>query len=229
VSQVALVTRLATRELWITFRMLIILVGFVGAGAAVALMPAAPATTMERLAMGLAAGTVITAGVAGWSVADERVTGRAGWLVTRSVSRSGYLLGWFGALLSIALVGTAAAGLLGWMVVASASRELSALEVSAGFGAVGAGVAAAVAAGLVFAMLARPPLAAALAAAAVLLVVAAALFVPGGRAVLPHAVLADVVAPGSAVPDALRSGGAALVACAVLLVAARITFERAEL
>ena len=87
-SQAATVTRLALREMWITFRLLLALVAFIGAGAIVALLPAAPSVALERLALGFGIATAVTSGIAAWSVADERSSGRAGWLVARSVTRA---------------------------------------------------------------------------------------------------------------------------------------------
>lgn len=228
-SQPGLVTRLAWRELWITFRMLLVLVAFVGVGAAVVLVPGSPGAMFERAAVGLGAATVVVAAVAAWSVADERVSGRTGWLVSRSVSRGTYLLGWFGALLAISLVGIAAAGLLGWMATASGLSRPDPAELVAAIAAVAAGVAAAIALGLLAASLARPLPALIVAALGCGLVGAAALLVPGATLLLPQAVLAEVAAPGSVLDEAMRSAGLALVACALLLSLARLAVERVEL
>ena len=54
-SQTGVVTRLALRELWISFRLLALLAVYVGAGAFVALLPAPMATVLVRLAIGVAA------------------------------------------------------------------------------------------------------------------------------------------------------------------------------
>ncbi|HET8776395.1 MAG TPA: hypothetical protein VFN76_01930, partial [Candidatus Limnocylindria bacterium] len=96
--------RLAWRELWITFRMLIVLAAFVAVGALVVLVPASPAEMLERAAIGLGVATVVASAITAWSVANERVSGRTGWLVTRSVSRATYVLGWFGALVTIGVL-----------------------------------------------------------------------------------------------------------------------------
>jgi hypothetical protein len=229
VSQAGLVARLAWRELWITFRMLLLLVAFVGVGALVVLLPASPAAMLERAAIGLGAATIVAAAVTAWSVADERVSGRTGWLVTRSVSRGTYVLGWFEALMAISLVGLAAAGSLGWMAVASGLAQPGPAELAAGLAAVAAGVAAAIALGLLVAALARPPLAAILAAVGCVAAGAAALGIPGAGSLVPVTVLAQVAAPGSVLDDALRSAGLALVVCALLLALARVAIERVEL
>jgi hypothetical protein len=229
VSQAGLVARLAWRELWITFRMLIVLVAFVGVGALVVILPASPGTMFERAAIGLGAATTVVAAITAWSVANERVSGRAGWLVTRSVARATYVLGWFGALVAISFVGLAAAGFLAWMAAAGGFARPDPAELVAAIGAVAAGVAAAIAFGLLAAALARPLTAAIVVSLGCLAVAAAGLTIPGAATLLPWAALADVAAPDSVLGAAVISAGAALLACAVLLSLARVAIERAEL
>ena len=62
-SQAGLVARLAWRELWITFRMLLVLVAFVGVGALVVLVSGSPRAIFERAAIGAGAATVVVAAV----------------------------------------------------------------------------------------------------------------------------------------------------------------------
>jgi hypothetical protein len=69
VSQAGAVAWLALRELWMSFRPLVVLVVTVGAGAVVVLLPASPAVTVGRLAVGLGLATVVTAAAA-WSVPE---------------------------------------------------------------------------------------------------------------------------------------------------------------
>jgi hypothetical protein len=229
VSQAGLVARLAWRELWISFRMLALLVAFIGVGAVVVLVPASPAAMLERAAIGLGVASIVTAVVTAWSVADERASGRTGWLVSRSVSRGTYVLGWFGALLAIGVAGLAAAGSLSWLAVGSGIARPEPAELAAGVAAVGAEVAAATALGLLTAGVARPLQASLLAALACAAVGAAALLLPGAATLLPVAVLAQVAAPGSVLDEALRSAGLALLVTAVLLVLARLAMDRVEL
>ena len=228
-SQAGLVARLAWRELWISFRMLALLVAFIGVGAVVVLVPASPAAMLERAAIGLGVATVVTGAVTAWSVADERVSGRTGWLVSRSVSRGTYVLGWFGALIAICVAGLVAAGFLSWMAVASGLAGPEPAELAAGVAAVGAEVAAATALGLLAAGVARPLRAALLAALTCAAVGAAPLVLPSAATLLPVAVLAQVAAPGSILDDALRSAGLALLVTSVVLVLARLAMERVEL
>lgn len=228
-SQAALVTRLAVRELWITFRLLVVLVVFVGPGAVVALLPAAPSVTLERLATGMGVATVVVSGLAAWSLADERSAGRTGWLITRAVPRGMYLLGWFLAFGLISLVGIVSAAVLAWMTVAPVVRELDLAEMATGFVAVAGAVAAALALGLLIGSFAHALPAAVAAIAACLLVGVGALLLPGHEALHPYVVLAGTALPGSVVSDALRSGGIGLTAAALLLAFSRLAIERAEL
>jgi hypothetical protein len=232
VSQAGTVTRLALRELWISFRLLLILVAFVGVGAAVALLPAPASVSLERVAVGFGAATAMTAAMAAWSLSDERTSGRAGWLVTRSVARGTYLLGWFAALGGVALVGITASAGLTWLAVGAAAFTLQPVEYAAACAGIAAAVCAAIALGLVAGCIARPPLAAVLAvggcacvAAVTLLLPDAATWSPGGA----HLALAEAAASGASVAPALRAAGTALVLAALLLSLARMAFERAEL
>jgi hypothetical protein len=232
VSQAATVTRLALREMWITFRLLLALVAFIGAGAVVALLPAAPSVALERLAIGFGVATAVTSGIAAWSVADERSSGRAGWLVARSVTRATYLRGWFAALTGVALVGIGAGALLGWM---AASNLLASLDM-AGFvlavAAVSGTVAAAIALGIAAGSLVAPRPAAAGALLVCGVVGAISVLLPGWSDVGPGAAylaLARVAGPDPVLGPALRATGIGLMLAAILLIAARMAMERAEL
>jgi hypothetical protein len=231
-SQSGLVMRLAVRELWMSFRLLLLLVAFVGASAFVVLVPAPSGILLGRMAAGLGLATVIVAGIAAWSIAAERLAGRAGWLVTRSVGRADVLAGWFWGVGLIVITGVAGAGLLGWLAVFSLPVKLDLGAFALTLAGVAATGIAAVALGLLAGALLRPPFAAVLAT-----------LVVGGLGALtwlalPH----DPRVPGAAlwlvpeltsgrplVADALRAAGVALAATAVLLAAARLAIERAEL
>jgi hypothetical protein len=231
VTQAGVVVRLAVRELWISFRLFVVVAVFVAAGAFVALVPAPLPSTMARLAAGLAAATLAAAAVAAWSMGEERRAGRAGWLVSRSLPRGALLTGWFVALSGVSLAALAAAGILGWLTATSVTLRLE----PSGFAALLSGVAAttllAVALGLLVGILfpARP---AAFVAVAFLALAGSiawaapldATLVPGGALVA----LAELT-EGTSEGPGLRAAGAALAAAAVLLVAARVAIERAEL
>lgn len=231
-TRASVITRLAVRELWITFRLLGLLMAFIAVGAAVALLPAPLTATMQRLAVGLAAATVVAGAIAAWSFADERTSGRAGWLVTRSVPRTTLLGGWFIALGAATLAGIAAAALLGWLAASGVALRLE----PAGFIALVAAVAgtalAVVALGMLLGVLLPRGPAALL--AVILAAAAGALawlgpdlagLVPGA-ALVALAELNEAVAPIGA---ALRSTGSALVTAALLLLLARVALGRAEL
>jgi ABC-type transport system involved in multi-copper enzyme maturation permease subunit len=232
VSQATVVTRLAVRELWITFRLLALLAGFIGVGAVVALLPAPLPTVLERLALGLGAASILAAALAAWSFGDERARGRAAWLVTRSVSRGTLLGGWFAALAGLALVGTAVAGLIGWLAASAVSLRLDVGTFAAPLVGVGATVLAAIALGLLVGTVLRGPLAIGVAVAIGVGLGALAWLVPGAGELVPGAALVDLAAvrEGAAAPVAgLRAAGAALVATAQLLAVGRLLLERAEL
>jgi hypothetical protein len=231
VSQAVTVARLATRELWMTFRLLLVLIVAVGAGAVVGLLPAPPVETMARLAAGLGVAITVAAAIAAWSLAEERVSGRAGWLITRSVARGTYLAGWFTALVLVAAVGIIAGAVLGWLSVSS-TASVNAGDYVVVIVAVAATLLVAVAAGLLAGALLRPRAAmvaivsaCAAAAAAAVLAPDVAQWLPGGALVL----LGDVAGPEPIVADALRAAGISLALAAVVLAICRVAFERADL
>lgn len=231
-SQSGTMAWLAIRELWISFRLIALLVAFVGAGAVVALLPAALPTMLERLATGLAAATLVAAGVAAWSIAVDRVHGRAAWLVSRSVPRGTLVTAWFTTIAGIALLGVLTAAGLGWLAAAGGFPRPDALAFGATAAGVGAGVVAAVALGLAVGVL-LPPRAAA--AATILLAAAlglAAWLLPQMRPLLPGgaiAMLADLYDGASGPAAGLASAGVSLLAAAALIMLARLLLKRSDL
>lgn len=231
-SRATVVARLAARELWITLRLLALLVAFIAVGAAVALLPTPLSLAMQRLAAGLALATVVAGAIAAWSLGAERTSGRAGWLITRSVSRTTVLAGWFSTLAAVTLVAIAAAGLLGWLAASAVAVGLDPAGFAALIAAVGGTALAVLALGLLLGVLLPPPSAAVMA-----VIVSAGLgavawlgpdlgsLVPGA-AFVALAELSEAVAPLGA---ALRSAGSALVTAALLLLLARAALARAEL
>ena len=231
-SQVGAIGWLAVRELWISFRLLVLLVAFIGVGAAVALLPAPLPVTLGRLAVGMAVASLVGAAVAAWSIAEERVRGRAAWLVTRSVPRSSILGGWWSALGITALLGTAAAAVLGWLAASAVALRFP----TDAFAAIGVAVAAsalvAMTVGIVAGLLLPPRAAAAVAVFTCAAIGLVAWVVPGAAPWVPGSALVSLATLGeSARPLALawREAGAALVAAAILLVAARGLIERIDL
>lgn len=227
-SQTLVVTRLAVRELWITFRMLALLAAYVGVGAAVALVPAPPAVTLVRLSIGLGVAIVVGTAIAAEGIAAERVRGRAGWLVTRSIARGTLLAGWFLALGTLTLVGVGAAGTLGWLAIATPLPPADAIAYAAVVGAVAAVALVGVGVGLVIGAVLRPL------PAAVLAAVLSALILAGSQVVLPPSwqPLALLGALGDAerpLTTAVRGTGIGLGMAAATTVLARWALSRAEL
>ena len=235
-SQPATVTGLALRELWISFRLLGLLVLAFGAGASVALVPAPVAGTLERLALGLTIAVAAAAAVAAWSLAAERTTGRAGWLVGRSVSRRTLLGGWFVAVGGVAVAGVAVATTLGWLTIAGFSSRPELGGYLSLVASVGAWALVAVAFGLLLGVLLERRIAAA-AAAVVCLAVGLLPWIaptldPALATVVPGAgigLLAGAAEAQQLIGPSLRASGVGLGVAAFLLVAARMAFDWAEL
>ncbi|HEX7197425.1 MAG TPA: hypothetical protein VF364_11410 [Candidatus Limnocylindria bacterium] len=229
-SRAGVVTRLALRELWITFRLLLLLAAYIGTGAAVALVPAPMPVMLERLAIGLAASSVIGAATAAWSLSRERGLGRAGWLVTRSIPRATILVGWFLALGIVTALGLAAAGVLGWLA-ATGSGTVTVLHPFA-FGAVvasiGCGALALIGLGLLVGALLRPGPATLIAA----VLGTAAVGVPwlaAPRVAAPPEALALLPALASPITVAAQGAGGSMVAAGFLLLLARVVLDRVDL
>jgi hypothetical protein len=232
VSQTELVTRLAVRELWMTFRLLLVLVAFVGASAVLVLVPAPPALTFTRLALGLGMATLVASGVAAWSMAVERGAGRAGWLVTRSVARTDLLVGWFYAIAVVVGIGLASAAALGWLALLSLPLRLDVPAFAATLAAVAASEAAAIALGLMLGTVLRSRPAAVVAVITCAAIGGAAWWSEGPLRAAPGGafrLVSELTAGSALLPDALRAAGIGLASAAVLLVVAMLAIERAEL
>ena len=227
-SQLPVVTRLAVHELWISFRLLVVLAGSVGAGAVVALLPAPLPTTLLRLAVGVATAMSLGAIVAAWSLSRERALGRAGWLATRSVPRTTILLGWFAALALVTLVGVLATGVLGWLAATSAPGRPDPIAFGLTFAGVACGALALVALGLAIGSLLAPrPAAIGAALASVVVLGVPWLALP--RIALPPESLGRLVDLPSPTALALQGAGAGLVGAAVLLLVAAGALGRVDL
>lgn len=222
------VTRLALRELWISFRLLILLAGYVGVGALVALLPASAPDTLWRLSIGLAAAIILGAVIAAGALSTERVLGRAGWLVTRSISRSTLLVGWFLALGGGSLLGLAAAGLLGWLAVSSPRPPVAPVVFASVIAASAAMSLAGIAIGLLLGSLLRPlPAMVGALALGIAAVAAIQLFAPGFA--LPVATLRELLDVERPVAAGISGGGACLVATAAAMILGRVALGRVDL
>jgi hypothetical protein len=192
-------------------------------------------TTLERLGLGMAVAVAAAAAVAGWSIAAERTSGRAGWLVGRSVGRGSIVGAWFVSVGAVAIAGLLVAAALGWLAVAGYPTRPPLEGYVVLVGGVAAWALAAVAAGILAGtLLPRAP-------AAILVFVGclgaglADWLIPaadGVTAVLPGAsvgLLAAATELDGVIGHGLRAAGLALGVAALLLVAARMAFDRAEL
>ena len=226
-------TRMAVRELWISFRLLLLLALPIAAGLLALLLSSDPDLTQPALAWGLGAAATLAAGLAAAAWASERRRGTAGWLSLRAVPRASILIAWFAGLALPLLVGIAAGALLVWLATgAQTSPPLDALSYA---GLVGAAVAAglqALATGLLFGSFLRPVAAAVLAMVASGALLAAGLVLVPDPPLVPTAGLGllaqamDLVRP---VADGLQALGLGLTLTGLLLGAALLIFDRVDL
>ncbi len=227
-NQTGVVAWLAVRELWISFRLLALLTAYIGVGALVALLPAPGSTALERLAMGLAVAAIVGAGIAAGSLGTERALGRAGWLVTRSITRGTLLVGWFIALAGISLVGLAAAASLGWLAASTVASPLELVPFAIVVVGVAATSLAAVAIGLLLGSV-MGPMRATVAAIGVGLVVGAAALALLPASIVPLTALAELQALDRPVAAGVQGAGIGLAITAVALVLARVALGRVDL
>lgn len=227
-SQTVVVSRLALRELWISLRLLFLLAPYVVAGTVVALLPAPLATTLFRLAIGLAAAAIAGAAVAAWSLSHERALGRAAWLATRSTPRATFLAGWFVPLALISLLGLLAAGLLGWLATSTSFERPDPFVLGVSLASIATFALTLLALGLLLGTF-LSPLAAALATAVSCALLVAVPWFAIPRIATPIETLARLQELASPISIAVQGTGASLAASALLLLVARVTLERIDL
>ena len=227
-SSTGVVARLAMRELWISFRLLLLLAAYIGAGASVALFPAPLSITLERMGLAVAAAMTLGAAIGAWSLSRDRVLGRTGWLVTRSISRATVIVGWFLALGLVSILGLLAVGVLGWLAASTPGTRMDQPQFAATFAAIACSALAFVALGILTSTLFRPPLAAMVSATTSAGIMGVA-WVAMPRIALPAEALAQLPALVSPVAVAAQGAGASLAVAGLLLVVARLALERAEL
>jgi hypothetical protein len=232
VSQAGAVSWLALRELWMSFRMLVVLGVTVLAGVVVALLPAPIPVLMQRFAIGLGVAAAVAGAVAAWSMAAERRRGRAAWLVARTVPRSTFLSGWFLALGSVAVAGHVGSALLAWLAASTVALHLDVATFAAAIVATLATTLAVLALGMLAGVALPAPLAVALTMVAAAVLAAAPFATEVDVGWLPGAGSLAVLAAyrdGASLGAALFAAGVALATAALLLVAARIAIERVDL
>lgn len=231
-SQSGVVARLAVRELWITFRLLLLVAGFVAMAAAVALLPAPLPDVMQRLGLGLGVAVIVTATITAWSFAEEVSRGRAGWLVTRSVSRSTLLAGWFLAVAALVMLGIGVAGILGWLTASGVSLRLDPTTFALAMLAVAATALLAVAVGLLVGIVAPPGVAVVVGLLVGVMAGTLAWVTPVAGELIPGGAMVHLAAmreTGASHAALWRSTGSALLGTALALGLARLLLERAEL
>ncbi|HSM37873.1 MAG TPA: hypothetical protein VK838_00960 [Candidatus Limnocylindrales bacterium] len=235
-----LVAGLALHELWISFRLLLVVGVVMLASLPAALVPhstapnlaGAPPDSLGWFAIALAAAMVAVAALAAGTLAYERRRGTAGWMAVRAVPRSVILLAWFAAFGLLVTAALVPAGLVGWFSLVNALPPTGPGPFIAALLACGMAGLAALALAMLAGSLLPPPfaiVATALLAGPPLLGAATGQW---GLAALPGGGLAVLAGLGGAtrpIADALLSAGVALSLTAVLLVAAAAAFERADL
>ena len=241
-SRLVAVAGLAVRDLWVSYRLLILVAGLLLAALPAALQAALPQQAapltgrLEPFAIGLAIALALTAGVAAWSLSAERSGGTAGWLVTRAVPRSVVVMGWFAAFAAVLLIGLLPSAVLVWLTLPlTEAQAIDPAGYAAAVAAAWAAGLAAVALGLLLGTMLEP-----LFAGAVALLAGGALLLPAVLGPLPElamppapaaalVVLGDLQAAARPIADSLQSGGASLAAAGAILVLAAATMQRADL
>jgi len=226
-------TRMAVRELWISFRLLLLLTLPIAAGLLTVLLASDPDLTQPTLAWGLAGAATVAAGVAAAAWASERRRGTAAWLSLRAVPRASILIGWFAGLALPLLVGTAAGGLLVWMATAVApSPPLDGLSYASLVGAAAVAALQALAIGVVYGSFLRPTPSVILAMIASGALLGAGLLVGQEPPLVPTAGLGllaqapDLLRP---LADGLQALGLGLTLTGLLLGAALLIFDHVDL
>jgi hypothetical protein len=240
VTRLAPVTGLALHELWISFRLLVVIGVVLLATLPAALLPStltpsvggAPPGAIGWYAVALAGALSLVSAVAAATIARERRRGTAGWLVVRAVPRASILVAWFAAFVLLEMAALIPAGLIGWLSLENTLPPSGPTPFAAALFATAASGAAALAVGMLAGCLLRPLVAALVA----LLLTAAPLIgpaagawdlpaVPGGGL----AVLTSLATDPHPIADSLLAAGTALGLTAALLLVCVAAFERADL
>lgn len=230
---------MALHEMWISFRLLAVFgLPLLGGLLAIVVPPDLAGVTAVGgagfwYAVGASLAIAMTAGLAAGTIAHERRRGTMAWMAVRAVPRSAILLSWFVAFGLVLAAGIVLGSIGAWLAaLGRAEVTPDAIPYSAAVGAsIGAGLAAVALGLLVGTFLPRiPATLLALAAGAALLAAAIGM----GSGGLPNptggiGLLAHLDAANRPVGDALRSGGAALTATAILLVLGVVSLEHRDL
>jgi hypothetical protein len=226
-------TRMAVRELWISFRLLLLIALPVIAGLVALLLSSDPERTQPALAWGTAVVAAVASGVAAAAWATERRRGTAGWLTMRAVPRASILIAWFVGLATPMLVGIAAGSLLVWL--GTGIQPVPPLDAPAYVTLVGAAAGAALQAlaiGLLFGSFLPPRLAAFVALLASGALLGAGLFIMPEPPLIPTAGVGlldramDLLRP---MADGLQALGLSLALTGLLLGVSLLIFDRVDL
>jgi len=234
-----ILTRMALHEMWISFRLILVIGLPVLGGMMVIVVPPelAGATAVGGAgfwyAVAACAAICIASGLAAGTLAHERQRGTVAWMAVRAVPRSAVLLSWFVAFGFLLASGIALGSIGAWLAaIARADSPPDLAPFAASIGATAGAALASVAGGLLLGTFLRTGPAAALAVALSAAILAAAIAWPLGGVPLPTggiALLAHLDAATRPVGDGLQSAGAALAAAALLLVLGGAGLERSDL
>jgi ABC-2 family transporter protein len=239
VSRLPALTRMALRELFISYRMVPALGLPILAGLAASVVPAefgglgALAGAAHLLALGLAVALPIIGAIAAATLASERRRGTLAWMAVRAVPRSAVVIAWFAAFAVLLTAGIFLGATAAWL--AALERAETPLDpgpftvVVASTLAIGLLV---IAIGLVLGSLTEPRLAALLTIAVTGAALAWALFGPQvGNQLVTGAlsILNGLDIAIRPIGDAVGSAGLSLACAGGLLVIAAASIERADL
>jgi hypothetical protein len=226
-------TRMAVRELWISFRLLLLLALPIAAGLIAVLLSSDPDLTQPALSWGFAAAATVAAGISAAAWATERRRGTAAWLSLRAVPRASVLIAWFAGLAFPLMVGIAAAALLVWLGTGAApTLPLDALTYASLVGAAAGAGLQALAIGLVLGSFLRPVVATVLAMLAGAALLASGVVLAPEPPLVPTAGLGmlaqakDLLRP---LADGLQALGLGLTMTGLLLGVALLIFDRVDL
>lgn len=231
-SLVPPVTWLAMRELWISFRLITMIGLFLVAGALVALLPGlGQRQPMGWYAIGLGVASAAAGALTAGLLSGERRRGTAAWLASRAVPRVTLLVGWFIALFAACMAGFVPGAALAWLTILPAAPALDPAHFAIAVLAVGSGALAALALGMLAGALLRPQRATLLTLVGCAAVAAGSLAMPAARSLTPasgYFLLAEV-STGWPLGRAVQAIGIGLASTALLLTAAGMALERADL
>jgi hypothetical protein len=232
-------TRVALHEMWISFRLILVIgLPVVGGIAVIALPPELAGATAVGgagfwYAVSASAAICIASGLAAGTMAHERRRGTVAWMAVRAVPRSAVLFSWFVSYGSLLTAGIALGSIGAWLAaIARADSPPDFGPFAAAIVATAGAALVSVAGGLLFGTFLRTLPATLLALVLSAAILAAALAGPLGGVPLPTGgigLLAHLDASTRPVGDALQSAGAALAAAALLLVLAGAGLERSDL